>query len=75
MEALLPIIVSHDEYGRPNGWKEKAVIPLMLKLIQEQHEEIESLKSQNFALQGSMAILEQRMEELEHVINNKINQS
>lgn len=75
MEALLPIIVSHDEYGRPNGWKEKAVIPLMLKLIQEQHEEIESLKSENFALQGGLAILEQRMEELENVINNKINQS
>lgn len=73
MEILLPIAVSHDPYGRPNGWKEKAVIPLMLKLIQEQHEDIEHLKQENLALQNRLSILEQKMEVLENVINNKNN--
>ena len=48
---------------------------LCTKAIQEQQEEIESLKRENLALQNKISILEQKMEVLENVINNKINQS
>ena len=48
----------------------------MLSLIQKQHQEIEQLKSDNFALKGEVDILKQRlgkMEEMLNVINSKIN--
>lgn len=35
----------HESDGTPEDWDERILIPAMLKLIQEQHEEIEKLKS------------------------------
>lgn len=46
-----------------------------IQMIQKQHNEIEQLKQENLALQNRLSILEQKMEVLENVINNKINQS
>lgn len=46
------------------------------QMIQKQHQEIEQLKSDNFALKGEVDILKQRlgkMEEMLNVINSKIN--
>lgn len=41
---IYPSAVIHDEDGRVESWDERRIIPAMLKLIQEQHEEIERLK-------------------------------
>lgn len=51
-------------------------IALNTAMIQKQHQEIEQLKSDNFALKGEVDILKQRlgkMEEMLNVINSKIN--
>ena len=51
-------------------------IALNTHMIQKQHQEIEQLKSDNFALKGEVDILKQRlgkMEEMLNVINSKIN--
>lgn len=70
-----PLGAEYDENGNPTSWWDRYLIPPMIYLIQEQHEDIESLKQENLELKNRLSILEQRMEELEHVINNKINQS
>lgn len=44
MENIYPIAVDHDAEGRPTNWTDRFLIPAMLALIQEQHEEIEALK-------------------------------
>ena len=65
-----------EETGAVSNWLECYIIPPMLSLIQEQHVEIEQLKSENFALKGEVDILKQRlgkMEEMLNVINSKIN--
>lgn len=65
-----------EETGEVNNWLERYIIPPMLSLIQEQHGEIEQLKSDNFALKGEVDILKQRLEKMEemlNVINSKIN--
>lgn len=61
-----PICVEYDEYGIPSGWSEKYIIPPMLALIQEQHREIETLKSQILNLQGDLEILKQEVEEMKN---------
>ena len=73
MNNVYPIACEYNENGEPENWNERYVIPPMLALIQEQHEEIESLKQENLALQNRLSILEQKMEEIENVINNKNN--
>ena len=70
-----PLGAEYDENGNPTSWWDRYLIPPMLYLIQEQHKDIVSLKQENLALQNRISILEQKMEELENVINNKINQS
>lgn len=44
MDAHYPQACDYDEQGRPKGWNEHYIIPAMLKLIQDQHKEIEVLK-------------------------------
>lgn len=71
-----PVACEFNAYGMPENWDARYIIPPMLSLIQEQHEEIEQLKSDNFALKGEVDILKQRlgkMEEMLNVINSKIN--
>lgn len=46
MDEVFPQAVDYDEEGKPNGWNEHYLIPAMMKLIQEQHEEIEKLKKE-----------------------------
>lgn len=70
-----PAACDYNDDGQVENWNERYIIPPMLALIQEQHDDIESLKQENLALQNRLSILEQKMEELENVINNKINQS
>lgn len=41
---IYPSAVIHDGDGNIESWDERRIIPAMLKLIQEQHEELETLK-------------------------------
>lgn len=41
---IYPSAVIHNQDGEIESWDERRIIPAMLKLIQEQHEEIEKLK-------------------------------
>lgn len=76
IDRIYPCACEYDEEtGEVINWLERYMIPPMLALIQEQHKDIELLKQENLALQNRVSILEQRMEALENVINNKINQS
>ena len=71
-----PVACEFNAYGMPENWDARYIIPPMLALIQEQHLEIEQLKSDNFSLKGELDILKQRlgkMEEMLNVINSKIN--
>lgn len=71
-----PVACEFNAYGMPENWDARYIIPPMLALIQEQHGEIEQLKSDNFALKGEVDILKQRLEKMEemlNVINSKIN--
>ena len=71
-----PVACEFNAYGMPENWDARYIIPPMLALIQEQHKDIEQLKSDNFALKGEVDILKQRlgkMEEMLNVINSKIN--
>lgn len=68
-----PLGAEYDENGNPSSWWDRYLIPPMLYLIQEQHKDIESLKQENLALQNKLSILEQKMEEIENVINNQNN--
>ena len=45
IDEVLPILVDHDAEGKAHAWNPNIMIPMMLKLIQEQHEEIEELKA------------------------------
>ena len=76
VENIYPVACEYNSDGLPEKWDVRYVILPMLLLIQEQHEEIEQLKSDNFALKGEVDILKQRlgkMEEMLNVINSKIN--
>lgn len=44
IESLIPIAVYHNKDGQVESWLERIMIPLMLKVIQEQQHEIEELK-------------------------------
>lgn len=51
MEEVYPAAVDKNENGEPFQWNQQYIIPPMLKLIQEQHEEIEKLKARVEALE------------------------
>lgn len=70
---------TRDEFGNITGvtysLEYNDFIGLLFRKCKRQDEQIESLKQENLALQNRVSILEQKMEVLENVINNKINQS
>ena len=45
VERVYPSAVIHDEQGRVESWDERRIIPGMLALIQEQKQEIDTLKA------------------------------
>lgn len=47
-----------EETGAVNNWLERYIIPPMLSLIQEQHEEIEALKKKNEEFELRLSTLE-----------------
>lgn len=50
LEEVYPIAVDYDD-EQPEDWNVRYIVPPMLKLIQEQHTEIEELKSRVSALE------------------------
>ena len=54
---IYPSAVIHDVEGNIESWDERRVIPGMLKLIQEQHEKIESLMYRITKLESIVASL------------------
>ena len=44
VDEIYPVATIHSQDGQIESWDERRIIPGMLKLIQEQHEEIERLK-------------------------------
>lgn len=54
-----PCAIEYDEEtGAVNNWLERYIIPPMLSLIQEQHEEIEILKKRNEDIERRLSALE-----------------
>lgn len=49
---IYPAAAIHDEDGNIESWDERRIIPGMLKLIQEQHDEIEDLKARLVKLEA-----------------------
>lgn len=45
VEEVMPIAVVHNEKGETEMWDNMIIVPAMLKLLQEQHKEIEQLKA------------------------------
>ena len=58
-----PVAADISMFGTVEDWNIRFMLPPMLKLIQEQHDEINALKASLTTLQGKVAILEKRMEE------------
>lgn len=58
-----PVAADIGVFGQVNDWNLRFMVPPMLQLIQEQHDEINALKTSLTTLQGKVAILEKRMEE------------
>lgn len=46
IDEAYPVGAYHEMDGTPGDWDIRTVVPAMLKLIQEQHEEIEAIKAQ-----------------------------
>lgn len=57
---IYPSAVIHDWKGDIESWDERRIIPGMLKLIQEQHEEIEDLKERLAKLEQVVDMLMKR---------------
>ena len=49
---IYPIATDYNENGEVENWNERYMIPAMLKLIQEQHTEIEQMKKEIEELKG-----------------------
>lgn len=49
---IYPIATDYNEEGQVENWNERYMIPAMLKLIQEQHTEIEQMKKEIKELKG-----------------------
>lgn len=60
-----PVACEFNAYGMPENWDARYIIPPMLSLIQEQHEEIEQLKVDYFNLQGELEILKSLIVKME----------
>ena len=57
-----PVAADIGVFGQVNDWNLRFIVPPMLQLIQEQHKEIEILKSSLVMLNGEVSILKQKME-------------
>lgn len=61
-----PVAAEFDEFGRPENWNERYMIPPMLALIQKQHKDIETLQMQMIRMQMDLEFLKQEMEDMKN---------
>lgn len=71
MDAHYPQACDYDEQGRPKGWNEHYIIPAMLKLIQDQHKEIEELKDTAAKRDSKIKELEARVAEISELVKGQ----
>lgn len=69
-----PVACEFNEYGIPENWDSRYIIPPMLSLIQEQHRKINQLKMDYFNLKGELETIKNiilQMEEKEMLRQQK----
>lgn len=69
IDKVYPIACDKSIDGKPNNWNARYIVPPMLKLIQDQHKEIEQLKEQLASQSEKLLSLEQRLQKLEEAQN------
>ncbi|MGN0693728.1 MAG: tail fiber domain-containing protein [Lentihominibacter sp.] len=52
LDEILPIAVQHNSKGQVENWDEKILVPMMIKLLQDQKKEIDILKDKVKRLEG-----------------------
>lgn len=60
-----PVACEFNEYGIPENWDARYIIPPMLSLIQEQHREINQLKMNYFNLKGELETIKNMILQME----------
>lgn len=67
VNQIYPIACEYQEGTKiPENWNFRYIVPPMLKLVQEQHEEIEELKLQNQNLQSQINLIMNRIYQIEN---------
>ena len=67
MEEKYPVACEYNDDNMPENWDIRYIVPPMLKLIQQQHEEIEKIKSDNREILDKFRKLETQMEKAQEI--------
>ena len=67
VEEKYPVACEYDDDNMPENWDIRYIVPPMLKLIQQQHEEIEKIKSDNREILDKFRKLETQMEKAQEI--------
>ncbi len=68
IDVHYPQACDYDDEGRPSGWNTHYIIPAMLKLIQDQHKEIEELKDAAVKRDSKIKELEAQVAEVSELV-------
>ena len=67
VEEKYPVACEYNDDNMPENWDIRYIVPPMLKLIQQQHEEIEKIKSDNREILDKFRKLETKMEKAQEI--------
>lgn len=67
VEEKYPVACEYNDDNMPENWDIRYIVPPMLKLIQQQHEEIEKIKSDNREILDKFRKLETQMEKEQEI--------
>ena len=67
VEEKYPVACEYNDDNMPENWDIRYIVPPMLKLIQQQHEEIEKIKSDNREILDKFRKLETQMEKAQEI--------
>ena len=67
VEEKYPVACEYNDDNMPENWDIRYIVPPMLKLIQQQHEEIEKIKSDNREILDKFRKLETQMEKAKEI--------
>lgn len=71
LDSLFPAACGYDEQGRPENWNAMEMIPGMLKLIQDQHEDTMVCKSRITSAEARMESLQYQLSQMLETINDQ----